>query len=224
METAKETAESRHGRIGTAAMSTAPDPFRASGAHAKSRLRSRILATRREMGAQRRAAAGAALRDVTLAYPEVAGAAAVAVYVSVGTEPDTRGLLDALRERGTRVLLPVLLPDGDLDWAYYDGDASLTAADRGLLEPVTPRLGVDAVRDTRAVLVPAVAVDTRGFRLGRGGGSYDRVLARVGRRTRTAALLYDGEVVDAVPTEPHDQRVGAALTPSGAHRMGLEEP
>lgn len=186
---------------------------------AKTRLRARILAARRELGPQGRAAAGAALRDAVLACPEVAAADVVAAYVSVGTEPDTRGLLDALRDSGTRVLLPVLLPDMDLDWAHYDGAASLGSADRGLLEPATPPLGRDAVRGAGAVLVPAVAVDTGGFRLGRGGGSYDRVLARLGPGTFAAALIYDGEVVDAVPREPHDRAVHAAIMPSGTRRL-----
>lgn len=185
----------------------------------KADLRTHILAARRDMGSAQRAAAGARLRETTASCPEVAGADVVAVYVSVGTEPDTRGLLNDLRERGVRVLLPVLLPDMDLDWAHYDGAASLGSADRGLLEPSTPRLGREAVRGVDAVLVPAVAVDTRGFRLGRGGGSYDRVLAKLGDETFTAAMVYDGEIVDAVPTEPHDLRVRAALTPSGQRRM-----
>lgn len=186
---------------------------------AKTQLRARILAARRELGPQRRAAAGEALRDAVLACPEVAAAEVVAAYVSVGTEPDTRGLLDALRDSGTRVLLPVLLPDMDLDWAHYDGAASLGSADRGLLEPATPALGRDAVRGAEAVLVPAVAVDARGFRLGRGGGSYDRTLEQLGPGTFAAALLYDGEVVDAVPREPHDRAVHAAITPSGIRRL-----
>ncbi len=66
------------------------------------------------------------------------------------------------------------------------------------------------------VLVPALAVDRRGVRMGRGGGSYDRVLARLaapGRRPLVVALLHDGEIVDEVPAEPHDRAVDAALTP-----------
>lgn len=191
----------------------------------KAGLRARILAARREMGADRRATAARALRETALACPEIAGAATVALYVSVATEPDTRGLLEDLRGRGIRVLLPVLLADMDLDWAHYDGAASLGSADRGLLEPATPRLGPEAVWDAGAVIVPAVAVDTQGVRLGRGGGSYDRVLARLGPETFTAALLYDGEIVETVPAEPHDRAVRAALTPAGLHRLpGDGEP
>lgn len=186
----------------------------------KRELRSQLLAARRELGAEGHAAAGDALRRVALGYPGISGARTVAAYVSVGSEPDTRALLDGLRGGEARVLLPVLLGDGDLDWAPYEGAASLRTAGRGLLEPVTPRLGVDAVRAAGVVIVPAVAVDVRGFRLGRGGGSYDRVLARLGPHTLSVATIYEGEMVDAVPTEPHDRAVGAALTPAGVRELG----
>jgi 5-formyltetrahydrofolate cyclo-ligase len=67
------------------------------------------------------------------------------------------------------------------------------------------------------VLVPALAVDARGNRLGRGGGSYDRALARVGGQVPTIALLYDAELLAHVPAEPHDQRVRAAVARAGDH-------
>jgi 5-formyltetrahydrofolate cyclo-ligase len=63
------------------------------------------------------------------------------------------------------------------------------------------------------VVVPAVAVDARGNRLGRGGGSYDRALTRVPAQTLVVALLHDGEVVEELPDEPHDRRVDAVITP-----------
>ena len=119
-----------------------------------------------------------------LELPELAEARTVAAYVSVGREPGTRALLDALRARGVRVLLPVLLPDNDLDWAAYEGPDALARAGRGLLEPAGPRLGPDAVTGADAVLLPGLAVDGGGMRLGRGGGSYDRVLARLARGGR----------------------------------------
>jgi len=69
------------------------------------------------------------------------------------------------------------------------------------------------------VLVPALAVDPAGNRLGRGGGSYDRALARVTPGTFVCALLYDGEVVDRVPADDHDRRVDAAVTQKGLTRF-----
>lgn len=154
--------------------------------------------------------------------PELAEARTVAAYVSVGREPGTRPLLDALHARGVRVLLPVLLADNDLDWAAYEGGHSLVPAARGLLEPDGPRLGPDAVLDADVVLLPGLAVDGRGMRLGRGGGSYDRVLARLaaaGAHPALVVLLYDNEVVAQVPVEPHDHPVDAVVTPAGARRF-----
>ena len=140
-------------------------------------------------------------------------AGTIAAYYSVGAEPDTRGLVYALWKRGSYVILPVLRADGDLDWASYEGPDSLVPGPRGLREPGEPPRGVDAVARADAVLVPALAVDQAGNRLGRGGGSYDRALARVGPLIPLIALIYDDELVDHLPAEPHDVRVRAAVSP-----------
>ncbi|WP_254716542.1 5-formyltetrahydrofolate cyclo-ligase [Actinomadura sp. WMMB 499] len=166
------------------------------------------------MAPQARAEAGRALRDALLPVPEVEMAGTIAAYVSIDPEPDTRGLLFALWKRGTYVLLPRLLPDGDLDWASYEGPDSLAPGPRGCLEPTEPPRGPGAVASADVVLTPAVAVDGTGVRLGRGGGSYDRALARVGPAILTVALVYDDELLPAVPAEPHDRRVRAVATPS----------
>lgn len=190
----------------------------------KRALRRTLLAARSRLAEDDvRRAAGALVRHA-LELPEMAGARTVAAYVSVGREPDTRALLEGLRERGTRVLLPVLLPDDDLDWAAYEGAESLSPARRGLLEPTGERLGPAAVAGVDTVLLPGLAVDRRGMRLGRGGGSYDRVLARVegaGTRPALVVLLHSGELLDEVPAEPHDRPVHAAVTPEGVHRFAV---
>lgn len=114
----------------------------------------------------------------------------VAAYTSFGTEPSTLALVQP------DWLLPVLLPDNDLSWAADGVD-----------------LGVDAIADVDVVLVPALAVSRDGVRLGRGGGSYDRALRRA--RGLVLALLHEGELVDALPSEPHDVRVDGVVLPSG---------
>ncbi|GAA2347752.1 5-formyltetrahydrofolate cyclo-ligase [Streptomyces kunmingensis] len=166
------------------------------------------------------------LAERAFEVPEVAEARTVAAYVSVGGEPGTAPLLDALRARGTRVLLPVLLPDNDLDWGTYEGPSSLVDVQHpgrmALLEPGGERLGPDAVTAADVVLLPGLAVDARGMRLGRGGGSYDRVLARLeaaGAHPALVVLLYDAEVVEHLPMEAHDKAVHAVVTPSGARRF-----
>jgi 5-formyltetrahydrofolate cyclo-ligase len=176
-------------------------------------LRRQLLTERAQMAASERADAGRTLRDAVLSLPETQMAGAVAAYISVGTEPDTRGLVYALWKRGTYVLLPLLLSDNDLDWACYEGPDSLAAGPRGLLQPTEPPRGAAAVASADLVIVPALAVDRAGRRLGRGGGSYDRALARVGSAVPTIALIYDRELLDEVPAGPHDQRVRMVARP-----------
>ncbi|WP_371131824.1 5-formyltetrahydrofolate cyclo-ligase [Streptomyces sp. cf386] len=189
-------------------------------------LRREFLAVRSRLTADDVRASAVALAERALDLRELAHARVVAAYVSVGTEPGTLALLDALRARGVRVLIPVLLPDNDLDWGAYTGEDSLARVQHGklmaLLEPSGERLGPDAVTDADVVLLPGLAVDARGMRLGRGGGSYDRVLARLeraGARSSLVVLLYDSEVVERVPEEPHDRPVHAVVTPSGVRRF-----
>ena len=179
----------------------------------KAELRARVLARRSALPADQRAQAGRAIRDALLDRPEVQMAGTIAAYYSIGAEPDTRGLVYALWKRGSYVLLPVLRPDGDLDWASYEGPDSLVPGPRGLREPGEPTRGVDAVARANAVLVPALAVDGAGRRLGRGGGSYDRALARVGPLIPLIALVYDEELVGHVPSEDHDVPVRATASP-----------
>jgi 5-formyltetrahydrofolate cyclo-ligase len=176
-------------------------------AAAKVALRRRILAARAVLSPEQRTEAGRALRDAVLSLPQAQMAGTAAAYYSLGSEPGTHGLVYALWKRGTYVLLPRLRPDMDLDWASYEGPDSLRAGPRGLTEPAEPSRGVAAVSRADLVIVPALAVDRRGVRLGRGGGSYDRALARVGPQVPTIALLFAGELLDEVPGTAHDQRV-----------------
>ena len=179
----------------------------------KAELRAQVLARRSALPADQRAAAGTLIRDAVLAEPQVQMAGTIAAYYSIGAEPGTHGLVFALYKRGSYVLLPVLRPDGDLDWASYEGPDSMVPGPRGLLEPGEPPRGVDAVARADAVLVPALAVDGAGRRLGRGGGSYDRALARVGPLVPLIALVYDDELVEHVPAESHDIPVRATVSP-----------
>ena len=179
----------------------------------KASLRRQLIAARKLISDSIRNEGGRLIRDHVLEMAEVATAGTVAAYYSVGTEPDTHGLLFALWKRGSYVILPVLLPDGDLDWASYEGPDSLAPGPRGLLQPVEPVRGAGTVARADIVLVPALAVDVFGHRLGRGGGSYDRALARVGAQVPTIALLYDSELLPSVPVAAHDQPVRVVARP-----------
>lgn len=194
-------------------------------ARQKSLLRARLRSARAALTAGERFAAGRLLRDAVLWMPEVEMAGTVAAYFSVGAEPDTRSLLYALWKRGSYVLLPILRPDKDLDWASYEGPDSVRPradARYGLAEPVEPPRGPDTIARADFVIVPALAVDKRGVRLGKGSGCYDRALARVGEAVTTMALLYDSELLDSVPAAPHDVAIRAVARPSsGVTRLPL---
>ena len=192
----------------------ASEDRRGGAAAAKAALRTSVNAARRTQPEERRAAAGRQLRDHVLSLPQAEMAGTVAVYYSFGTEPDTHSLVFGMWKRGTYVILPRLRPDGDLEWASYEGPDSLVPGPHGVLEPSEPSRGVEAISRAALVLVPALAVGRDGLRLGRGGGSYDRALARVGDRVPVIALLYDGELVDQVPAEPHDRPVSLVVLPS----------
>lgn len=190
-----------------------------SAAPAKTALRDQLLAGRRRRPLASVVEDARATAAHLLATPEVRRAATVAAYVAVGSEPGTASLLDALLAARTRVLLPLLQADGDLDWAVHTGQSRLYPARRGLLEPLGEPLGRDAVAAADVVLVPGLAVDGTGLRLGRGGGSYDRALTRVPVGTFTCVLLHIDEVDRAVPGEEHDRRVRAAATADGVRRF-----
>jgi 5-formyltetrahydrofolate cyclo-ligase len=135
-----------------------------------------------------------------------AGQRTVAAYVPLRTEPGSVELLTALAARA-EVIVPVTLPDRDLDWARWpDG--------RGA------PLGAAAIGRAGLVIVPALAVAADGTRLGRGGGSYDRALARCAPGAVIAALLFDGETVPELPRDPWDVPVSAVVTPSGWFELG----
>ncbi|MEU8223534.1 5-formyltetrahydrofolate cyclo-ligase [Kribbella sp. NPDC048915] len=136
----------------------------------------------------------------------------IALYVSRGAEPQTGALIDWLLATHREVLLPILYADNDLGWGVAPGAADLVPGRLGLSEPPTD-LGSEAIATAELVICPALAVARDGVRLGRGGGSYDRALARVRPGTPIWAAVYDSEIVDHLPCDEHDYPVDAALTP-----------
>jgi 5-formyltetrahydrofolate cyclo-ligase len=181
-------------------------------ADAKAALREELLTRRRNRPAPERAAAAAAVTTALLR-----GLAAVrtfAAFVPDELEPGHGRLPAAYTQLGARVLLPVVPTEGrELVWAVDTG--RLGPGRFGLLEPLGPRLGATAIGTADVVIVPAVAVARDGIRLGRGGGYYDRALRHVRPGAALVAVVFDDEVVDELPDEPHDLRVTAVVTPSG---------
>jgi 5-formyltetrahydrofolate cyclo-ligase len=183
----------------------------------KSELRAEILQARRGLAPHLHDAEADALCAHMRSF--ITSSVTVCAYVPVGSEPGSVGMLDSLLRHQVRVLLPVARHDGagvpmPLQWGEYSPGA-LVAAPFGLQEPAEPWLGAEAIGVAEVVLVPALAVDRSGVRLGRGAGFYDRSLPLAAAAARLVAVVRDDELVDRLPAESHDVRMTHALTPHG---------
>jgi len=187
-------------------------PIAAAPGGDKAAIRRAALSARRSMPSSVRADADTAIRSVLAAVVAALAPRLICAYVPMAGEP-------GLPVFGARTLLPVLLPDRDLDWAL---SGPLESGPLGLREPSGPRLGVAAIADADLVVAPGVAASVEGVRLGRGGGSYDRALARA--TGPIVVALYDGEVYESLPAEPHDHPVDAVVTQSGLRLTGRKRP
>ncbi|HTW21941.1 MAG TPA: 5-formyltetrahydrofolate cyclo-ligase [Mycobacteriales bacterium] len=176
----------------------------------KEAIRHEILAARARRSQEALTRTGAALAEqAALRWRELR---TVAAYLSFGSEPPTGPSIEGWLDDGVRVLLPVI--DGaDLDWAVCTALDEVEPGPLGISEPSGRRLGASAVQQADLVVVPALAVDRSGRRLGRGRGYYDRALREVS--APVAAVVFDDEVLDELPDHPHDRRVDLALRPSG---------
>ncbi len=185
----------------------------------KRHLRRRLLDARKARSDDDRAASTRALTGHVL---ELVGTVdgPVCCYLPVGPEPGATGsgattVPDALVAAGHEVLAPIVPAEpGPLDWTRYDGPDGLVTGPLGVREPGGPRLGTDAITRAGLVLVPALAVDRRGARIGRGGGYYDRTLPAVPAATPVVVLLHDDELIDHVPADDHDVRVTSVVLPT----------
>lgn len=192
----------------------------------KAEVRSRHRARRRSATDEQRRAAADSLAATVLDWlqREYDGApVAVAAYLAMGSEPPTDVLLDRLYAAGHSVLLPVCEPQFQLGWVRWHPDTPLVSSTLApVMEPDGLHETVQVMEKVDLVLLPALAADTEGNRLGQGGGYYDRFLAslsQVSRRPLTAAVVYSDELVAAGSFEhtPLDIPVDGVFTPRSWH-------
>jgi len=175
----------------------------------KASIRRLVLARRGRLGPEERDAAARAVAEAVAALPEVVAAGTVLGFASFGTELPTDDTMGAVLAASKRLLLPFV--DGErLRAAEVGSVEDLAPGYRGIREPVA-RTPVDP-GEARAVLVPGVAFDTRGARLGYGGGFYDAFLAELDPETRRIGLCFDLQVMGEVPAGPGDERVHLVVT------------
>ncbi len=186
---------------------------------AKANLRTGLRKARTHRSERRIAEHAESLRDLVMAIPTVGGASCVSVYASRPHEPGTGPLIQALHEHGVKVMIPLLGDGLQRGWAWYRGvDDLIERAPGRPPEPSGDFLPFDTIARAEVVVVPALAVDTGGMRLGQGGGWYDRALPQASAGVPFIALVYDDEVFDAeeapLPREAHDVGVQTVVTPT----------
>lgn len=181
----------------------------------KDLLRTAIRAHRRSRTDAELQELGARFTDQILAA--IGGARSVAFYVSTRGEPPTDDALTQLAARGVHVLLPVLGPGLSRNWGLFKGHEDLSERAPGRpLEPSGPTWTADVLNQVDVVIIPALAVDGLGTRLGQGGGWYDRALAELNTPTTVFALVFDEELVSTqrLPRADYDRPVDAVITPT----------
>ena len=183
-------------------------------AHEKRALRAELRERRRITTATERESADAAITQNLIDLVSGLGSRSLAAYLSLPDEPGTREFVAWACGEGIRVLLPVSRVDGLLDWAPYDG-AEEDADILGMPTPTSELLGPIAINDVDLILVPAAAVDRTGMRMGWGRGYFDKTLGSMENCPPVYAVIFDDELVDAVPRERHDMPVNGVVTPSG---------
>jgi 5-formyltetrahydrofolate cyclo-ligase len=181
----------------------------------KDELRTTIMRGRRELTPEQRAADADSLCAAIADLPRAGQT--VCAYVPIGSEPGSLAMLETIVAVGATVLLPVARNDAagnpqPLRWAAY-AVGGLVDGEFGLREPAPPWLPAHTVSSASLVLVPALAVDQSGVRLGRGAGFYDRSLALADPTAKLVAVVRDDELVDSLPGEDHDVPMTHALTP-----------
>ena len=180
----------------------------------KARLRRQALDWLATLSSQARIAGDEALFRRFLALPQIESVRTVLLYHGMDTEPDTVRLLPPLWDIGKQVCLPRCLPGNQMEARLVQRDSTLVRHPYGMLEPGPdcPLIPPDQID---LVLVPGLAFDRSGGRLGRGGGYYDRWLA--GFSGITAALCRDGLLMEAIPRLPHDLGVNLVVTETGLY-------
>lgn len=141
-------------------------------------------------------------------HPRVQAAKTIALYMSLPDEVETRGLITSLYNKGTRVVLPAVTGPSEMEFRLYEGEESLREGDFHIWEPIGKAF--TRLDDIDLIVVPGMAFDSEGNRLGRGKGYYDRMLARL-KHAYKLGLCFPFQLVDHVPTEETDIRMDEVI-------------
>lgn len=182
--------------------------------HVKQALRADLRQRRHMLSPIQQEHAEESLTEQLWNLVDATGATSISCYLSTTLEPGTRTFVNQAIERGLRVLLPSTRADGLLDWVIATVDGDETDGPLGVPEPVGELLGPIAVDEVDLLLIPAAAVDESGMRLGWGRGYFDKTIGSMQKCPPVYAVIFDSELLDEVPAEPHDQPVSGVVTPT----------
>ncbi|MDR2163130.1 MAG: 5-formyltetrahydrofolate cyclo-ligase [Clostridiales Family XIII bacterium] len=175
----------------------------------KSGFRKKMIERRGSIDAAVRAEAGQNILAAVKSISEYLAASVIFCYVSTADEPDTRALIKYSLIQSKRVCVPLCLPEGNMQVREIIGLDDLQVGKYDISEP-KPSCPLVLPEDIDLIVVPCVCCDKDGYRLGYGGGFYDRWLEK--RRAPAAVLCYESMMVPSVPREPHDQRADILIT------------
>lgn len=189
----------------------------------KAAIRMRARAARRALTPEMRLQASIAIAERVLALPEMQNVRAVLIYGASPEEVETLPIEDALRQRGVRIAYPKVVEAGQMELHWVEDRYHLERGSFGLLEP-----GADAAcalpGELDAIVVPGVAFDSTGRRIGYGGGYYDVLLSGQCAGVPSIAVAFDEQMVERVPCDPHDQHMHVIVTQSRTIRCATSRP
>jgi len=193
-----------------------------SGYSAKEKLRREMRARLRGMSPDLRAETSLVICQVAANLPAFLKSRCVALFAPLPSEPDVHPLIEEAWAQGKRVVLPLMIKHGavpELDWhevaSWDDVVVPGQLGTLGLREPDPLRCPRVPLAKLDCVFVPGVAFDPEGFRLGRGGGFYDRFLSQAPPALPCVGLMFSLQKISAVPREPHDQALRSVITEDG---------
>lgn len=188
---------------------------------AKSELRERVRDMRQRLSPQDIAALGAKVQANAIRSDQFLSAKTAALYLPLPGEVPTGDIVGAARSMGKRVAVPSSrIAPGEYRFAWLDADAETSAGRYGIAEPVDACAA--APSDIDLVVLPGLAFDQHGGRIGQGAGIYDRLLRRY--RGTTLALAFSFQLFQDLPQHEHDHAVDYLATESGFYSCGAANP
>jgi 5-formyltetrahydrofolate cyclo-ligase len=178
----------------------------------KQDLRVRTLLQREGLSASDLLTRSRLIKERVLSFPTYLESNSVMLYSPVGNEVSTEGIRDHALSHGKKVFYPRLGKREELDSVRIKSCTDLRPGRFGILEPVGDEIMVERDQEALVVFVPGLAFDLRGNRLGRGRGSYDRALRRLGEYPRVVALAFEFQIVEELPVEEWDEKVHQIIT------------